>query len=192
MVLLNFFQKRNSIRSVLVVVAVTSIFIGLASGCTSSSPKSAGTELKITPGPLPAVAKQIPLASDFSEMLAASSVASSVGSSAKFTFFVPTNQAIQDYLAAMNTTKTVMISEKVKLDAFVAAHVSSGEISATSLLNRTEESLPMVGGLSVVIGKSKEGQVTLTASAGGLSTLIAIDVAATNGLVHLVDHVLVP
>lgn len=189
---MNFFQKRNSIRSVLVVVAVTSIFIGLASGCTSNPPKSAGTELEITPGPLPVVTKQIPLASDFSEMLAASSLEPSVGSSAKFTFFVPTNRAIQDYLTVMNTTKTAMISETVKLNAFVAAHVSGGEISATSLLNRTGESLPMVDGLSLVIGKSKDGQVTLTASAGGLSTLIAIDVAATNGLVHLVDHVLVP
>ncbi len=192
MVLFNPFQKRNSIRSVLAVVAVTSIFVGLASGCTSNPPKSAGTELKITPGPLPAVAKQIPLASDFSEMLAASSVATSVGSSAKFTFFVPTNQAVQDYLTAMNTTKTALIADAVKLNAFVAAHVSSGEISATSLLNRTGESLTMVDGLYVVIGKSKDGQVFLTTSGKNKATLIAIDVAATNGLVHLVDHVLVP
>jgi uncharacterized surface protein with fasciclin (FAS1) repeats len=148
--------------------------------------------LKITPGPLPAVAKQIPLASDFSEMLAASSVAASVESSAKFTFFVPTNQAIQDYLTVINTTKTALIADPVKLNAFVGAHVTVGEVSATALLNRTGESLTMVGGGSLVIGKSEEGQVRLTASAGSLSTLIAIDVAATNGLVHLVDHVLVP
>ena len=185
-------QKRNSIRSVLVVLAVISITAGMTSGCSSNTPKSAGTELKITPGPLPAVAKQIPLVSDFGEMLAASSVAASVESSAKFTFFMPTNQAVQNYLTAINTTKAALIADVAKLNAFVSAHVYNGESSATSLLNRTGESLTMVGGLSVVVGKSKEGQVTVTASAGALSTLIAIDVAATNGLVHLVDHVLVP
>lgn len=192
MVLLDFFQKRNSIRSVLVVVAVSPIFIGLASGCTSNPPKSAGTEMKITPGPLPAVAKQISLASDFSDMLEASSVATSAGSSAKFTFFAPTNQAVQNYLTAMNTTKTALIADAPKLKEFVVAHVSSGEISATSLLNRAGESLTMVGGLTIVIGKSKDGQVLLTTSGKNKATLIAIDVAATNGLVHLVDHVLTP
>jgi uncharacterized surface protein with fasciclin (FAS1) repeats len=43
----------------------------------------------------------------------------------------------------------------------------------------------------VVIGKSKDGQVLLSKSEKNKATLIAIDVAATNGLVHLVDHVLV-
>lgn len=185
-------QKRKSIRSVLAMVAVASIFVGLASGCSSNTPKSAGTELKITPGLLPAVAKQIPLASDFSEMLAASSVATSVGSSAKFTFFVPTNQAVLEYLAVMNTTKAALIADAVKLNAFVGAHVTVGEVSATALLNRTGESLTMVDGLYVVIGKSKDGQVLLSKSENNKATLIAIDVAATNGLVHLVDRVLTP
>jgi uncharacterized surface protein with fasciclin (FAS1) repeats len=141
---------------------------------------------------LPAVVKQISLVSDFSEMLSASSVATSVGSSEMFTFFAPTNKAVQDYLTAMNTTKTALIADAVKLNAFVAAHVSSGEISATSLLNRTGESLPMVGGTSMIIGKSEDGQVIFTLSGEISATLIAIDVAATNGLVHLVDRVLTP
>jgi len=192
MVFFNHFQKRHSIRSVLVVVAVTLIFIGPASGCTSNPPKSAGTELKITPGPLPAVAKQIPLASVFSELLEASSLKATTSTTTKFTYFVPTDQAVGTYLSAKGITKEALIADAVQLNAFVGSHVTSGEVTATNLLNRTEESLPMVGGLSVVIGKSKEGQVTLAASAGGLSTLIAIDVAATNGLLHLVDHVLVP
>ena len=191
MILLDFFQKRNSIRSVLVVVAVTSIFVGLASGCTNNTPKSAGTELKIETGVLPAVVKQIPLVSDFSQMLAASSVLATTSAASKFTFYVPTNKAVQDYLAEINTTKAVLIADTAKLNAFVGAHVTVGEVSATALLNRTGESLTMVGGGSLVIGKSKDGQVLLTKNEKNKATLIAIDVAATNGLVHLVDHVLV-
>ena len=192
MVLFSHFQRRQSIQFVLGMVAVTSIFVGFASGCASNPPKSTGTELKITPGPLPAVVEQIPLASVFSELLEASSLKATTSTTTKFTYFVPTDQAVGDYLSAKGTTKEALIADAVQLNAFVGAHVTSGEVTATNLLNRTGESLTMVGGLSVVIGKSKEGQVTLTASAGGLSTLIAIDVAATNGLVHLVDHVLVP
>jgi uncharacterized surface protein with fasciclin (FAS1) repeats len=173
-------------------LAVISITAGLMSGCSNNEAKSAGVELKIVPGVLPAVVKQIPLASVFSELLEASSLKATTSTTTKFTYFLPTDQAVGDYLSAKGTTKEALITDAVQLNAFVGAHVTSGEVTATNLLNRTEESLPMVGGLSVVIGKSKEGQVTLTASAGGLSTLIAIDVAATNGLLHLVDHVLVP
>lgn len=183
---------RRQGRSFLSVLAVISITAGLVSGCSKDEPKSAGTELKIEPGVLPAVVKQIPLVSDFSQMLAASSVLATTSAASKFTFYVPTNKAVQDYLTANKTTKSTLIADTAKLNAFVGAHVTVGEISATALLNRTGESLTMVGGGSLVIGKSKDGQVVLTTGGKKEATLIAIDVAATNGLVHLVDHVLVP
>ena len=105
---------------------------------------------------------------------------------------MPTNKAVQDYFTAISTTKAALIADAVKLNAFVGAHVVVGEVSATALLNRTGESLTMVDGLYVVIGKSKDGQVLLSKSEKNKATLIAIDVAATNGLVHLVDRVLTP
>jgi transforming growth factor-beta-induced protein len=182
----------KTVRMLLSSLAVISITAGLTSGCSKESPKSAGTELKIVPGVLPAVTKQIPLASDFSQMLAASSVSVSAASSVKYTFFVPTNKAIEDYLAAKGMTKAAVLADVTQLNAFVSAHVTTGEITATSLLNRTGESLTMVGGGSLVIGKSKDGQVTLTPAGTTEATLIAIDVPATNGLVHLVNKVLAP
>jgi transforming growth factor-beta-induced protein len=173
-------------------LAVMSITASLTSGCSKESPKSAGTELKIEQGVLPEVVKQIPLVSDFSQILAASSVLASTSAVSKFTFLVPSNQAVQDYLAVKGTTKDAFLADAASLNAFVGAHVTSGEVSATSLLNRTGESLTMVGGGSLVIGKSKDGQVTLTPTGTTEATLIAIDVPATNGLVHLVNKVLAP
>jgi uncharacterized surface protein with fasciclin (FAS1) repeats len=185
------FKSHKTVRSLLSTLAVISITAGLASGCSKDSPKSAGTELKIEPGVLPEVVKQIPLVSDFSQMLAKSSVLATTSVASKFTFFVPSNQAVLDYLAAKGTTKEAVLADAPQLNAFVGAHVTVGDVSATALLNRTGESLTMVGGGSLVIGKSKDGQVILTPAGTTEATLIAIDVAATNGLVHLVNKVLV-
>lgn len=186
--LLNWNKTNRSLLSVLAVISITA---GLASGCSKERPRSTSTELKIDSGVLPDVVKQIPLVSDFSEMLAASSVLVTTSAIQKFTFFVPSNQAVSDYLTAKGTTKGAILADAVQLNAFVGAHVTSGEVSATALLNRTGESLAMVGGGSLVIGKSTDGQVTLTTAGTTEATLIAIDVAATNGLVHLVNKVLV-
>lgn len=180
----------SAARSVLSVLAVVSITAGLVSGCSKDEPKSAGTELKIEPGVLPLVVKQIPLVSDFSQMLAASSVLATTSAAAKFTFFVPSNQAVLDYVEAKGKTKNAFLADVALLNAFVGAHVTVGQVSATSLLNRTGESLTMVSGGALTIGKSKDGQVTLTPVGTTEATLIAIDVAATNGLVHLVNKVL--
>lgn len=171
-------------------LAVITITAGLTSGCSNKTPKSAGVELKIVPGLLPAVAKQIPLASTFSELLSASSILATTSTSSKFTLFVPTNQAISDYLASKGITKAALIADAVQLNAFVGAHVTSGDVTATNLLNRTGQSLTMMNGAFLVIGKSKTSQVTLKNAALPEGTLIAIDVPATNGLLQLVNKVL--
>lgn len=177
-------------RVLLSSLAVISITVGSTSGCSKSTPKSNGTELKILDGVLPDIAKQIPLASEFSQLLGASSLLASVKGAEKFTLFVPSNTAIDAYLKASETTLKALLADTAAVDAFVGAHITKGQVSATSLLNKTGESLPMVGGGSLAIGKSKTGQVTLTPSGKKAGTLIAIDVEATNGLVHLVNQVL--
>jgi uncharacterized surface protein with fasciclin (FAS1) repeats len=185
-----FSSTTKTARVFLSSLAVITITAGLTSGCSKDAPKSAGRELKIVPGVLPAVAKQIPLASTFSDFLAVSPLLATTSTTTKLTIFVPTNQAISDYLSAKGITKEAMIADAVLLQAFVGAHVSNGEVSATNLLNRVGESITMLNGSSLVIGKSKEGQVTLKNISMTEGTLIAIDVPATNGLLQLVDKVL--
>ena len=173
-------------------LAVISITAGLMSGCSKDEPKSAGVELEIVPGVLPDVAKQIPLASAFSELLEASSLKETTSTTIKFTYFVPTDQAIGAYLSAKGMTKEALIADALQLNTFVGDHIASGELTATNLLNRTGESLTMVNGSSLVIGKSEASQVTLKNDGMAEATLIAIDVPATNGLLQLVNTVLAP
>ena len=173
-------------------LAVISITAGLMSGCSKDEPKSAGVELEIVPGVLPDVAKQIPLASVFSELLEASSLKATTSTTTKFTYFVPTDQAVETYLSAKGMTQEALIADASQLNAFVGAHITSGELTATNLLNRTGESLTMANGSSLVIGKSEASQVTLKNDDLAEATLIAIDVPATNGLLQLVNTVLAP
>jgi uncharacterized surface protein with fasciclin (FAS1) repeats len=187
-----FSLTNNPARVLLSSLAVISITAGLVGGCSKNEPKSTGVELKIVPGVLPAVVKQIPLASVFSELLEASSLKATTSTASKFTYFVPTDQAVAAYLGAKGITKEALIADAVQLNAFVGAHVTSGAVTATNLLNRTGESLTMANGSYLVIGKSKASQVTLKNAAMAEGTLIAIDVPATNGLLQLVNKVLAP
>ena len=173
-------------------LAVISITAGLLSGCSKTETKSAGVELEIVPGALPDVAKQIPLASAFSELLEASSLKETTSTTIKFTYFVPTDQAVETYRSAKGMTKEALIADALQLNTFVGDHIASGELTATNLLNRTGESLTMVNGSSLVIGKSEASQVTLKNDGMAEATLIAIDVPATNGLLQLVNTVLAP
>ena len=177
-------------RVFLSCLAVITVTAGLTSGCSKKTSKSDGVELEIVPGVLPAVTKQIPLASVFSELLTASSLKETTNTTTKFTYFVPTNQAISDYLSAKGITKEALVADAEQLNEFVGAHITSGEVTATNLLNRTGQSLTMMNGSKLVIGKSKASQVTLKNAALPEGTLIAIDVPATNGLLQLVNKVL--
>jgi uncharacterized surface protein with fasciclin (FAS1) repeats len=103
---------------------------------------------------------------------------------------VPTNQAIEAYFKLKGITKEALIADAALLQAFVSAHVTSSQVGATNLLNRTGESLTMLNGSLLLIGKSKDSQVTLKTAGLTEATLIAIDVPATNGLLQLVNKVL--
>jgi uncharacterized surface protein with fasciclin (FAS1) repeats len=183
-------KTHKTFRVLLSSLAVVAITAGLTSGCSKDEPKSAGRELEIKPGLLPAVVKQIPLASTFSELLSASSVLANTNTTSKFTYFVPTNQAIEAYFKLKGITKEALIADAALLQAFVSAHVTSSQVGATNLLNRTGESLTMLNGSLLLIGKSKDSQVTLKTAGLTEATLIAIDVPATNGLLQLVNKVL--
>ena len=112
-----------------------------------------------------------------------------------FTVFAPTNTAFDKL--PKGTVETLLKAENVKtLSGILTYHVVSGNIDAAAVMaaikaGKGKAVLPTVGGGSLsaaVVG----GKVILTDEKGGKATVTATDLKASNGVIHVIDTVLMP
>ncbi|WP_108788508.1 fasciclin domain-containing protein [Erythrobacter sp. Alg231-14] len=112
-----------------------------------------------------------------------------------FTVFAPTNDAFGKIDEAVLTELTTNDTET--LGTILTYHVVEGAVDAETLTGAIAEAgdagytVTTVGG-GTLTATIVEGAVILTDANGGTSTVIATDVAASNGLVHAIDTVLMP
>jgi len=83
-----------------------------------------------------------------------------------------------------------------KLQAILKYHVVAGKFDATTVIdainkNNGKYSVATVQGGTIVLSL-KEGKVMLTDANGGTATVILADVAASNGVIHAIDTVVMP
>jgi len=87
--------------------------------------------------------------------------------------------------------------DKDTLKAILTYHVVEGAVDAATLTTAITEAgdagytVPTVGG-GTLNAKIVDGGVVLTDAAGNTSKVTATDVAASNGLIHVIDTVLMP
>jgi uncharacterized surface protein with fasciclin (FAS1) repeats len=112
-----------------------------------------------------------------------------------FTVFAPTNEAFAALPAG--TVDTLLKPEnKPALTRVLTCHVVAGKVTAADLSNWIDKNggsytLKTVGGCPITATKNN-GKVWLTDAKGGKSTVTIADVMQSNGVVHVVDEVLLP
>ena len=112
-----------------------------------------------------------------------------------FTVFAPTNDAFAKIPEATLTELTTNDTET--LGQILQYHVVSGNVDAATLTQAINDAgdagytIDTVGG-GTLTAKLVDGNVVLTDAAGGTATVTATDVAASNGVVHVIDTVLMP
>lgn len=112
-----------------------------------------------------------------------------------FTVFAPTNEAF-DKLPAGTVDTLLKPENKDMLVKVLTYHVVSGKVTAKDL----KKQIKMGGGkavLKTVQGGSltatmQGGKIILTDEKGGTSTVTIADVYQSNGVIHVVDTVLMP
>jgi uncharacterized surface protein with fasciclin (FAS1) repeats len=112
-----------------------------------------------------------------------------------FTVFAPVNDAFAKLPAG--TVETLLKPEnKAKLAGILNYHVVAGKLDAKAVMaaikkgNGKAELTTVAGGkLTAAI---EDGKVVLTDANGGKSTVTATDLKATNGIIHVIDTVLMP
>jgi transforming growth factor-beta-induced protein len=142
-------------------------------------------DLGVAPGNIAEVAEA---AGDFSVLLQAVEAAGlteAVATGGPFTVFAPTDTAFAEALDALGLTAEELLADTATLTTILQYHIVEGEVPSTTVVELEEATTLLGEPVSISI---EGGNVTLNDSA----TVIAVDVEASNGIIHVIDAVLLP
>src|SRR5687767_13431696 len=116
-------------------------------------------------------------------------------SAGPFTVFAPTNAAFE-MLPAGTVEMLVKPENKTKLTAILTYHVVAGRLDSDALKAKIKEGNGTAGLTTVAGGKlwimKKDGQYWLKDENGGMAAITIKDVYQKNGVIHVIDHVVMP
>lgn len=112
-----------------------------------------------------------------------------------FTVFAPVNDAFAK-LPAGTVDFLLKPENKKALTSVLTYHVVAGNLDAAAVIKAIQDgkgsaTLTTVLGATLT-GTIVDGKVILTDAKGGKATVVAADVKATNGVIHVIDSVLLP
>jgi uncharacterized surface protein with fasciclin (FAS1) repeats len=112
-----------------------------------------------------------------------------------FTVFAPTNKAF-DKLPKGTVETLVKPENKATLTGILTYHVVAGKMSAEDLMKAIKDGggkatlKTVAGGTLTAMQKGKK--IELTDAKGGMATVTIPDVFQSNGVIHVIDTVLMP
>jgi uncharacterized surface protein with fasciclin (FAS1) repeats len=113
-----------------------------------------------------------------------------------FTVFAPTNTAFGKLPAGAVDT-LLKPENKPKLTAVLTYHVVPGRLTAAALMKAVKDGggqakYKTVEGEELTVMQPVAGKLSITDAKGGTSTVTVPDVLQSNGVIHVVDTVLLP
>jgi uncharacterized surface protein with fasciclin (FAS1) repeats len=112
-----------------------------------------------------------------------------------FTVFAPTNDAF-NMLPAGTVDNLVKPENKTTLTSILTYHVVAGRLDSKELMKMVKDGkgiamLTTVQGEKLTV-MEKDGSVWIKDSKGGMAKVTTKDVYQKNGVIHVIDHVLMP
>ncbi|MET3858756.1 MULTISPECIES: fasciclin domain-containing protein [unclassified Rhizobium] len=180
----------------LLVTSAVALSIGLAGvmGANAANPKVGGAAMYEDKN----IVQNASNSKDHTTLVAAVKAAGLVKTlegKGPFTVFAPTNEAFD--ALPKGTVETLLKPEnKEKLAKVLTCHVVAAEAMASTVAKMIkddggEHDIKTVGGC-VIKAKENMGKITLTDETGGTATVTIADVKQSNGVIHVIDKVLLP
>ncbi|NEW80392.1 MAG: fasciclin domain-containing protein [Gelidibacter sp.] len=125
----------------------------------------------------------------------AADLVETLSSKGPFTVFAPTNQAFANL--PKGTVETLLQPEsKSKLQAILTYHVVAGNLDSKSVVaaikaGNGEARVTTVQG-GILVAKLDGKNVILIDENGNKSTITAVDIYSSNGVIHVIDAVVLP
>jgi uncharacterized surface protein with fasciclin (FAS1) repeats len=113
-----------------------------------------------------------------------------------FTVFAPTNAAFAK-LPAGTVDNLIKPENKATLVKILTYHVVPGRMTAVNLMKAVKDGegeahLKTVAGEDLTVKQAGPGKLTITDSKGDVATVTIADVLQSNGVIHVIDTVLLP
>ena len=169
---------------------------GAMTGGMDAAPMAAGTATSVEVGGAAmfsnrTIAENAPNAPNLSTLVAAVGAAGlteTLAGPGPFTVFAPDNGAFEA-LPAGTVDTLLEPANRDQLTSILTYHVVPGALTAADLTNGA--TLTTVEGGTLTVGVSG-GTVTVTDAGGNAATVTQADVLQSNGVVHVIDTVLMP
>lgn len=122
------------------------------------------------------------------EAVVAANLATTLSGAGPFTVFAPTNDAFTAALAELNLSKAQLLASP-GLGGILSYHVVVGNVRAANVI-----ALPKPASVTTVQGGtfSVGADLRITDARARSAGLVATDVIASNGVIHVIDKVLLP
>jgi uncharacterized surface protein with fasciclin (FAS1) repeats len=144
-----------------------------------------GTEA-MAEGDIVAVASGNPDFSILVSAVAAAGLVETLQGPGPFTVFAPTNAAFEAALESLGLTAEELLADTETLTSILTYHVVAGEVPASQVVTLDGQEVETVNGAPVTI--SVDGESVMVNEAN----VVATDVEASNGVIHVIDAVLLP
>jgi len=134
-------------------------------------------------------AQSLPQFSILVEAVTVAGLGSTLSGPGPFTVFAPTNDAFAALLTELGVTKDQLLADKDLLTAVLTYHVLPAQVKAADVpLGKAVTSVQ--GGVFKV--DSTGGKLVITDGRNRTSNITATDVMASNGVIHVIDKVILP
>ncbi len=107
-----------------------------------------------------------------------------------FTVFAPTDEAF----AALpeGTVDTLLEDPTGDLADILTYHVVAGAVMASDVVGLDGQDVTTVNGATFTVNVADDGAVSITDAAGNDVAVVATDIETSNGVIHVIDAVLMP
>ena len=103
-----------------------------------------------------------------------------------FTVFAPTDEAFAAALESLGVTAEELLADTEKLTSILTYHVIAGEVPSSTVVTLDGQTATTVNGADVTI--SVDGEAVMVNDAD----VTQVDIPASNGIIHVIDSVLLP
>jgi uncharacterized surface protein with fasciclin (FAS1) repeats len=181
-------------KTIVCIIALASVLSAISTVAHAKNPVVGGAPMYATKN----IVENAMNSKDHTTLVAAVKAAGLVGTlegKGPFTVFAPTNEAFGKLPAG--TVETLLKPEnKSTLVKILTCHVVAGDEMAAAIRKMSmgaggEYDLKTVGGCTIK-AMDKDGKLTLTDEAGSTAHVTIADVKQSNGVIHVVDAVLLP
>jgi uncharacterized surface protein with fasciclin (FAS1) repeats len=187
-------MKKPRVLILTALVTVSALALGACSSSSDSTTSSSTTtERPMSETTAPAEKTIVEIAAgnpDFSTLVSAvqaAGLAETLSGEGPYTVFAPTNEAFAK-LPAGTLDTLLQPASKEQLTAILTYHVVAGDIMAADV---EPGPVTTVNGATFTVS-TDGGDVIITDGQGNQSKVVTTDIVASNGVIHVIDTVLLP